>query len=158
MFTALPLQGLSLANHFTKATSFAIYDQQGVLVKQLDNPALESGCDGKSRLVEMLGVNQVSQVIVKNIGERMLGKLLDCNMLVRQVNLRGGDIATIFSQIAQFPELNEASQGRESVNYHKKQQQGGCCSHEHAGEHHTADKKSCCGSRHGSGRGGCCKH
>lgn len=167
MFTALPLQGASLANHFTKATSFGIYDSNGLLVKQFDNPALESGCDGKSRLIEQLSLHQVTQVVVKNIGERMLGKLLGCNMSIRQANLRGADVASIFSHIGQFPQLNEASQGRESTNYNKKQEQGGCCSHEHHAAQHGEGKKSCCGSQHGNshqhiqgkgqGRGRCCQ-
>ncbi len=160
MYTAMPLQGTSLASHFTKASSFAIFDQQGVMVKQFINPASESGCDKKSQLLELLKSHQVSLVVVKNIGERMLGKLLDSKMSVKQANLRGTDMAAIWGQLSGFPELTEMSQGRESVNYHKKQEQGGCCSHEHNREHGKSGKHSCCSAnhaRHQHGKGQCCK-
>jgi predicted Fe-Mo cluster-binding NifX family protein len=149
MYTAIPLQGDSLANHFTKASTFALLDQNGMLVKKIDNPAIQSGCEGKSQLVEILKAHQVNRVVVKNIGERMLSKLLNLKFVVRQANRRSVDISTLFNHMAEFPELIEASEGRESVNYHNKQKQGGGCKHGH--HHDSVDgsekKGKCCQSK-----------
>jgi predicted Fe-Mo cluster-binding NifX family protein len=176
MYIAMPLQERALANHFTKANTFALFDQQGTLVKQFDNPALEKGCEGKSKLIELFHLYQVSQVVVKNIGERMLGKLIDSNIVVKQANQRGVDVLSVFSQLERFPLLTDAEQGRESVNYREKQQSGGCCHHGHdhqpkmgdAHSHSAAEHKQgrCCGQKSGEpqshqhirGKGRCGQH
>jgi predicted Fe-Mo cluster-binding NifX family protein len=176
MYIAMPLQERALSNHFTKANSFALFDQQGTLVKQFDNPALEKGCEGKSKLIELFNLYQVSQVVVKNIGERMLGKLIDSNIQVKQANQRGVDVLSVFSQLEHFPLLTEAEQGRESVNYREKQKSGGCCNHSHDHKHKEGDNHShraaehkqgrCCGQKSGEhhsheqkkGKGRCCQH
>lgn len=140
MYIAMPVQDRALASHFTKASSFALFDKKGDLIKQFDNPALQSGCEGKSNLVELLNLYQVSEVVVKNIGERMLGKLLAAKITVKKANQRGLDIVSLFNHIDGFPLLTDADQGRESVNYREKQKSGGCCNHEHGDQHQHAHK------------------
>lgn len=171
MYIAMPLQGTSLASHFTKAQSYALFDQYGKIVKQLDNPALNQGCAGKNKLIELFNMHNVSQIVVKNIGERMLGKLIEAQIQVKQVNRRGRDPLSLFSQLTQFTPLTKAEHGRESVNYRAKQLAGGeACCHQDGNDHygHTHNEQSsegaCC-SNHDTehkpcgqhkGRGRCC--
>ncbi|MGX9416037.1 NifB/NifX family molybdenum-iron cluster-binding protein [Vibrio sp. WJH972] len=151
MYIAMPLQDKSLSNHFTKASAFALFNQNGDFIKQFENPGLQKDCEGKSKLVELLNLYQVSQVVVKNVGERMLGKLLDSKIVVKQVNQRGLDVVSIFEHMEALPTLASADQGRESINYREKQKTGGCCNHEHKHAHKHEHKHI-----HGRTHGGCC--
>ena len=153
MSIAIPLQDATLANHFTKATCFGIYDEFGSLITQFDNPALESGCSGKHQLIEKFAEHKVNTVVVKNIGERMLGKLLGGGVKIKQVTQRNQTIPQLLNQLSHYPLLTEPSQGRASVHYQEKQQQGRCCDTEGTCcSHHQS-----CDSQH-QGRHGCGHH
>ena len=76
-------QGL-LAGHFTRAEQLQILNLEGNVIATLANPAAAEGCHGKQALLDALAHHQVGQVVVRNIGERMLGRLLAANIRVLQ--------------------------------------------------------------------------
>ncbi len=76
-------QGL-LAGHFTRAEQLQILNPEGNVIATLPNPAAAEGCHGKQALLDALTHHQVGQVVVRNIGERMLGRLLAVNIRVLQ--------------------------------------------------------------------------
>ncbi|MFB9134666.1 NifB/NifX family molybdenum-iron cluster-binding protein [Vibrio olivae] len=154
MRIALPLQDSNLASHFTKASYFAIYDEFGDLITQFDNPAIESGCSGKHQLVERFTEYKVATILVKNIGERMLGKLLENGINIKQVNQRNQAISELLNQLAHYPVLSERSQGRPSIQYQAKQSQGECCSHTASSSCH----RQSCEAHHHQGKHGCDHH
>ncbi|ENC6730899.1 hypothetical protein ABKZ05_001581 [Vibrio navarrensis] len=130
MIIAVPVNDQNVANHFTKAQRFALLDDRGNVLNYLDNPALSSeGCHGKKRLIAQLLAAKVSKVMVKNIGQKSLAKLLAGNVLVERVAGRNS-LATVLSAGA-MP-LTEAGQGREC---------------------RTESKSRCCGSRRERARG-----
>ncbi|WP_228714813.1 NifB/NifX family molybdenum-iron cluster-binding protein [Raoultella ornithinolytica] len=49
-------------------------------------PRWGADCSGKRKLVDLLVQQQVSRVVVRNIGERMLGKLLGHQIAVYQTD------------------------------------------------------------------------
>jgi predicted Fe-Mo cluster-binding NifX family protein len=148
MKTAMPIKDSHICNHFTKAEVFAIFDEEGQQQSVIPNPALNGNCSGKAALVTMLQQACVGRVIVRNVGERMLAKLLDAKFVVLQVTnnrLAAQDLVVSDSLIP----LLSAEQGRSSVNYEEKQAKGSGCSHEehHSESHdcgHAESHKRCC--------------
>ena len=86
MITAIPVNDDRVANHFTKASHLVLVDERGVELSRTENPALGAYCSGKRKLVDLLVQQQVSRVVVRNIGERMLGKLLGHQIAVYQTD------------------------------------------------------------------------
>ncbi len=78
MIYAIPNDGERVANHFVKAPYIAIYSDTEGLLKNLANIAAmpQAGCKAKSQLIQSLQEYKVDAVLVRNIGERALGKLL----------------------------------------------------------------------------------
>ncbi|WP_375752824.1 NifB/NifX family molybdenum-iron cluster-binding protein [Vibrio sp. HN007] len=146
MIYAVPHSRDCVANHFIKAPQFALLDDDSSVIKNVANPAAgNSSCSEKSVAIKMLKELETDAVIVRNIGERALGKLLSAGIRVFKV-----DSQTPLSSAATSPmtELTDASQGRPSHNHRKK---GGGCSHE--------DGHSCCSAQKGSKHVGCgCSH
>ena len=125
MIIAMPMSRGRLAAHFTKAQRIGFFNEYHHLITSFDNPALEGGCSAKKAMLTLIVEQKTDIVIVQQIGERMLGKLLDAGMSVS----KGDNTNSIESLLTATSDLNlrllDASQGRSSLNHEKK---GGCCS------------------------------
>ncbi|MDG3087250.1 NifB/NifX family molybdenum-iron cluster-binding protein [Vibrio hannami] len=145
MIYAVPNNRDNVANHFIKAPQFSFIDEENSLIQNVTNPAAgNSSCSEKSAAIKMLKEMKTDAVIVRNIGERALGKLLSAGIRVFMVTTQ-----TPLSAAANSPmvELTDTSQGRPSHNHHKK----GGCSHGEGG--------SCCSSKQDGSHSGCgCNH
>lgn len=127
MIIALPLSRGKLAKHFTKAPQIAFYNAEHQLIETRDNPAMEGGCAAKKAMLNLIKAKGSTLVLVDQIGERMLGKLLATGAVISK-----GDSALPLEQVlatshdnAKF--LTSASQGRPSLNHAKKGGCGGGC-------------------------------
>ncbi|MFQ1941718.1 NifB/NifX family molybdenum-iron cluster-binding protein [Aeromonas veronii] len=171
-------QGL-LAGHFTRAEQLQILNPEGNVIATLANPAAAEGCHGKQALLDALAHHQVGQVVVRNIGERMLGRLLAANIRVLQCRSARLPLPALLAP-ANLQPLTEASQGRPSHRHQSKSAiraiqpvgaghshcHGGCNSssgHCCASGDHQADSPrqghTCCqGSEDAGQQGGCCHH
>ncbi|MBV7314706.1 NifB/NifX family molybdenum-iron cluster-binding protein [Shewanella sp. NIFS-20-20] len=127
---AIPISRDHMASHFTKAKTIALYDSHGA-ISQFDNPAIDpnakSGCAAKKAMLNLIKRQGAKAIIVQNIGERMLGKLLSAGIAVYQGDYRQG-IDQLRAQFAagQLP-LMDISQARVSLNHAKKGGCGGGC-------------------------------
>lgn len=173
-------QGL-LAGHFTRAEQLQILSPEGSVIATLANPAAAEGCHGKQGLLDALAHHQVGQVVVRNIGERMLGRLLAANIRVLQCRSTRLPLPALLAP-ANLQPLTEASQGRPSRRHQSKSAiraiqpvgagqshahcHGGCNSssgHCCASGGNPADSPqqdhTCCHGSEGAGQqGGCCHH
>ncbi|ELM3617081.1 hypothetical protein RYR54_002750 [Aeromonas sobria] len=111
-------QGL-LAGHFTRAEQLQILSPEGRVIATLTNPAAAEGCHGKQGLLDALAHHQVSQVVVRNIGERMLGRLLAANIRVLQCRSARLPLPALLAP-ANLQLLTDASQGRPSRRHQSK--------------------------------------
>lgn len=162
MITAIPMKEDRVASHFTKADSFIFINEQGDVLSRKANPALDTNCSGKNELLTLLQAENVQRVIVRNIGERFLGKLLDSQFAVYQTSCgRQGVKELVSEQTNKLIQLTSTSQGRQSLNHEAKQAQGGCgCEH---GKHDHHDGQCCgenksAGQKHHHGAGRCCQN
>ena len=126
MITAIPVNDDRVANHFTKASHLVLVDERGVELSRTENPALGADCSGKRKLVDLLVQQQVSRVVVRNIGERMLGKLLGHQIAVYQTDCG----RRLFTELCDpdtrvLTELNKPEQGRQSFHHEAKGKK--CC-------------------------------
>ena len=158
MIYAIPSNQGHLCQHFTKAEQFSLIDHSNSLLASVDNPAAQpdASCHDKSAIVQYLQSMKVEAVIVKNIGERLLGKLLDAGLKVFQVN-QIRPLELLLSSPMQ--QLSEPSQGRPSIQHAKKaesgQQHQSCCQqNSHSAEQHRCHK----GRQHGHQSGKRCCH
>lgn len=171
-------QGL-LAGHFTRAEQLQILNPEGNVIATLANPAAAEGCHGKQALLDALAHYQVGQVVVRNIGERMLGRLLAANIRVLQCRSARLPLPALLAP-ANLQSLTEASQGRPSRRHQGKATirdiqpvgaghphcHGGCNSgsdHCCASSSNQAESSrqghTCChGSEGANQQGGCCHH
>lgn len=159
MITAIPMKGDHVASHFTKADSFVFVNENGDVLSRKANPALKANCSGKKDLLDMLQAENAQRVIVRNIGERILGKLLESQFAVYQTSCGRQSVKELVSEQAdKLTHMTSPSQGRQSLNYEAKQANGGCgCEHnEH--EHHHGEGHCCQNIQSGQaqGRGRCC--
>lgn len=130
MITAIPMNDDRIASHFSKAHSLLFVNEQGQELSRQPNPALAAGCASKQRLVELLLANQAQRVVVRNIGERMLGKLLAHQLQVVQTDCGRHSVAELANPAtAQMPALTDARAGHISFNHELKQAEGKACSH-----------------------------
>ena len=121
MIFAIPYQNERIAGHFTKAERFLFTDKKHTISK--DNPALVSGgCSGKKSLFTLLKNQKTDAVLIRNIGQKMLAKLLNANIRVFRAS---SHVSLETLQLSELTELTEVSQGRPCKS--KKQR---CCSQE----------------------------
>ncbi|WP_051680291.1 NifB/NifX family molybdenum-iron cluster-binding protein [Vibrio rhizosphaerae] len=146
MIIAIPVKEERIANHFTKADHFIFTDESGEIVGRQPNPAQAAGCAGKSALLALLQSERVERVIVRQIGQRMLSRLLDNQFAVFQTQTGRQELRHLIQAADEWIPLTDTKQGRQSVNYQTKQQQGGCCGH-HQHEHHDLVQTHCQGHR-----------
>ena len=176
MITAIPMSDDRVASHFTKADCLVFLDEHGVERNRVDNPARDASCAGKQKLVELLAEQQANRIVVRNIGEQMLGKLLARQFVVYQTDCGRRPTHELVDPVTSgLKQLHQASQGRQSLNHEAKAKSGGCGCHHPEGEHsdaccHTANsprqemapgqrnqmRRQDCGRR-GQGRGRCCQ-
>lgn len=173
-------QGL-LAGHFTRAEQLQILNPEGSVIVTLANPAAAEGCHGKQALLDALAHHQVGQVVVRNIGERMLSRLLAANIRVLQCRSARLPLPALLAP-ANLQPLTDPSQGRPSRRHQSKsairaiQPVGAGQSHSHchggcnsgsdhccAGSGNQAESSrqghTCChGSEGANQQGGCCHH
>ncbi|MCD8548572.1 MAG: hypothetical protein LRY38_09230 [Aeromonadaceae bacterium] len=154
MITLLPMEQDQVAKHFTKAPELLFIDEQGKSLGRVANPALDSDCAGKQALLDLMTTARVDRVLVRGIGQQMLGKLLARKLLVQEITLRQARPEQLANpQMAGLLTLTDASQGKPSINHAAK---GACC-------HHQADmsaEQACCKQGHGPQGAGkkCCQH
>jgi predicted Fe-Mo cluster-binding NifX family protein len=154
MKIAFPFQKDKVANHFSKAEAFCCWDLEvpGQRI-EFANPSTDEGCAGHQLIVQRMVDFGVSNIIVRQIGQRMLSRLLSASIRVWQLKgpLSVDDIDLYQQNWAQVAtELTQAEQGRESVNFTKKHSQ--CASQ-------CQTEKKCCETGHHQGRGHChCSH
>ncbi|MGI2260697.1 NifB/NifX family molybdenum-iron cluster-binding protein [Shewanella sp. GXUN23E] len=127
MIIAVPLSRGRLARHFTKAPQIAFFNAEHQLMETLDNPAMAGGCAAKKAMLNLIKSRGCSMVLVDQIGERMLGKLLATGAVISR-----GDSARPLEQVLAASHdnaryLTQASQGRASLNHAKKGGCGGGC-------------------------------
>ena len=153
MITAIPLQNDAVASHFTKADTLLLLDADGNELARHANPARQSNCAGKQSLLTLLQQQGVTRVIVRNIGEQMLDKLLSCQMAVFQSRCgRLQPQELIRAETGTLIALTEASQGRQSLNHAAKGDR--CCQQKHQDQAHHG----CCqGKQAHHGKGACCQ-
>lgn len=165
MTIAMVVNKNRLANHFVKAPEFAFFNADNTLIKVTDNPAKTSSCcSGKKATVALLQESNVKKIIVRNIGQRMLGRLLEADIQVFQSPF-GGEADAILNRFESCNELTEAEQGKLPAKHAKTGQGckgGGCGGHAEGSEH---DGKEGCGSSHSedsdhdhAGKEGCGNH
>lgn len=143
MIIAIPLNNDRIANHFTKAGTLLFIDERGTELSRHTNPALNAGCSGKQDMLELLSDQKATHVIVRNIGERMLGKLLDRQFSVFQARHSHYQAGTpIKPGTEDLLPLTEAGQGRRSLNHAAREKSASCgCTHE---KHSTPENGQCC--------------
>ena len=131
MITAIPMNDDWVANHFTKANYLLFLDERGIEISRVDNPALVATCAGKQKMIDLLAEQQVDRIVVRNIGEQMLGKLLARQFAVYQTNCGRRPASELVDPAATgLVQLIQASQGRQSLN-HETKKSGGCsCDHD----------------------------
>lgn len=121
MIIAMPMSQSGLASHFSKAQRIGFYNEYHQLINSFDNPALAGSCSDKSALLTLICQQKTDIVIVQNIGERMLGKLLNAGISVSKGE-RKTRIETLLSNSGDLSRrLIKASQGRASLNHAKKE-------------------------------------
>lgn len=141
MITAIPMNDDRIANHFTKANYLVFLDERGIEINRADNPAVVANCAGKQKMVDLLAEQQVDRVVVRNIGERMLNKLLKQQFAVFQTNNgRRSAQELVDPRTNGLVQLHQANQGRQSLNHKTKKKSGGCGCHNPDEEHLC----SCC--------------
>lgn len=141
MIYAIPNRDNTISNHFMKAPQFALLDSQSLTIDMVLNPAdkPEASCHDKKSIITLIAEKKADAVVVRNIGERALGKLLSSGLRVFQIAQKT-TLETVLS--TPMAELTHSSQGRPSVNHQNK---GGCCSGGCDCGNHSSDNK-CSGS------------
>ncbi len=159
MTIAMVVNKNRLANHFVKAPEFAFFNADNTLIKVTDNPAKTSSCcSGKKATVALLQESNVKKVIVRNIGQRMLGRLLKADIQVFQSPF-GGEADAILNRLESCKELTEAEQGKLPAKHASgHSSKGGCGGHAEGGKEGCGCGSHSEGSDHDhSGNAGCGK-
>lgn len=141
MTIAFPVSQGRLASHFSKAEWIDFYGEDRALLAHCGNPALANdSCGGKNELLALLMEHSIKQIVVRNIGQRMLGKIIESGACVLQAG--SSDIALILALLndnsSEIQQLTESGQGRPSHNYAKHRHDGD------KGEHHCENEKHSC--------------
>jgi len=78
-----------LSHKFSKTEIFTFYNKQHEVIGVYKNPALGvTGCAAKGRIIDLFKNMNTDVVIVRKIGEKTLGKLLNSGFKVEQGNTR----------------------------------------------------------------------
>ncbi len=127
MITAIPVENNRISNHFSRAVEFVFINEEGKPIKRQPNPILSAeGCksSAKRMLIEKIVQEKPDRIIVRDLGECMLRKLL-----VNELKVFKTSASALFENLNENLEpLTEASQGRIS---HHDQSDGCCGNHKH---------------------------
>lgn len=152
--SAVMLSQGRLAAHFTRAEQLQIMSPEGAVLATLPNPAAGEGCSGKQALLAVLKAHRVSRVLVRNLGERMLGRLLASGLQVMQCRSARLPWPQLLVSSNLLP-LTQISQGRPSRRHARASTIHAInpLGHPDADEPgHHACQGGCC---HGEGKSGC---
>ncbi|AJR07525.1 hypothetical protein C9J03_18965 [Photobacterium gaetbulicola] len=101
-----------VAGHFGKAAGFVVYDEQGQLIAELVNHGrIEVGCKHKKQLQAQLAAHNVKTLLLGNVGQRSLARLLRAGFAVFRVPNRASVQDVLGGKVAREP-LLAAEQGR----------------------------------------------
>lgn len=101
-----------VAAHFGKAAAFMVFDLQGEMIARIENGGSKAiGCKHKKILQRQLGEFGVTEVVLGNIGQRSLGRLLNAGFTVSKVPSRSSVQAVLAGSVAKIA-LTAAEQGR----------------------------------------------
>ena len=142
MITAIPMNDDRVAGHFTKALSIAFIDERGEELSRFANPALNTNCAGKVRLLDLLTEHQAQRVVVRNIGTQMLARLLARQLAVFQISDGNPDMAALVASAANG--LLPVSQARPSPKHDAKGKHGCDCHHESEELGSLVKQEKCC--------------
>lgn len=110
-----------VAGHFGKAAVFVIVDEQNREVARLENPQGRAmGCRHKKQLQQALLAQGVTTLILGNVGQRSLARLLQAGLTVIRVPARSSLAAVLNGEVPKET-LTESSQGRPC-----KREKGSC--------------------------------
>lgn len=110
-----------VAGHFGKAAGFVVYDKQGQLIAELVNEGRKAvGCKHKKQLQAQLVAHNVKTIVLGNIGQRSLARLLGAGFEVFRVPNRAPLQDVVVGRVAREPLLS-ADQGRPC-----KREKGAC--------------------------------
>ncbi|PSW18602.1 hypothetical protein C9I98_16185 [Photobacterium sanctipauli] len=110
-----------VAGHFGKAAGFHIYDEQGQLLAELNNSgSREIGCKHKKVIQRQLAEHGVTRLVLGNIGQRSLARLLNAGFEVFKAPSRIA-ASQVVAGGTQLEPLLSAEQGRPC-----KREKGGC--------------------------------
>lgn len=161
MITAIPMNNDHIASHFSKAEHFLFINDQGVEVSRHENPVLAAHCAGKKALLKLLLQHHAERVVVRNIGQKMLGKLLSHRLSVVQTDSgRRSAQELVSSETAGLFSLTEADQGRPSPKHNDCRHAERRChsqGHSYSQDHNHGQGRGHgkgCGKRHGQGKQG----
>ncbi|TCI01717.1 hypothetical protein EZV61_17250 [Corallincola luteus] len=157
MITAIPMDSDTVASHFSKATSFVFFNEEGKAIGSKQNPALRANCQGKAKLLQMLAEYRVERLVVRNIGEKMLQRLLSLSFSVFHLSSGRVDLSEVVKRNSPLTPLTHFSQGRPSINAHGKNKEGHqCCGHKHDEQDVTTE--ACCQENAEAEQCGCGSH
>lgn len=75
-----------VAGHFGKAASFVVFDDQGQQIAELVNQGRKAvGCKHKKQLQAQLAAHNVKTILLGNVGQRSLARLLGAGFEVFRV-------------------------------------------------------------------------
>ncbi|WP_299020558.1 NifB/NifX family molybdenum-iron cluster-binding protein [uncultured Photobacterium sp.] len=101
-----------VAGHFGKAAAFLVFDDAGQLIHQLDNRgSREIGCKHKKMLQRQLGDLGVREIVLGNVGQRSLARLLNAGFKISRVPPRSPVSMVLDGEVAR-EELTAPEQGR----------------------------------------------
>ncbi|MCQ1057534.1 hypothetical protein LRP52_06685 [Photobacterium sp. ZSDE20] len=110
-----------VAGHFGKAAGFVVYDEQGQQIAELINQGRkEVGCKHKKQLQAQLAEHNVKTLLLGNVGQRSLARLLRAGFSVFRVPNRTAVQDVLNGSVSREPLLT-AEQGRPC-----KREKGGC--------------------------------
>ncbi|MBO1270901.1 dinitrogenase iron-molybdenum cofactor biosynthesis protein [Shewanella sp. 4t3-1-2LB] len=149
----IPMSRGHLSGHFTKAQQLAFFSADGQLQQLVDNPALGGNCADKSAMLNLIKQQGAQIVLVHQIGERMLGKLLDAGISVCRPRERNGSLQQLLNDACDTRlRLLDTSTARPSLQHQNK---GGCgescgCGGSGGCHHHasTVPQSSLCRPQH----------
>ncbi|WP_339367429.1 NifB/NifX family molybdenum-iron cluster-binding protein [Photobacterium sp. J15] len=101
-----------VAGHFGKAAGFLVFNQDGQLIHQFENSGRrEIGCKHKKVLQRQLTELGVTEIILCNVGQRSLARLLNSGFTVSRVPSRS-PVAMVMSGEIPREALTSPEQGR----------------------------------------------
>jgi len=101
-----------VAGHFGKAAAFMVFDPQGEMIARIENGgSKELGCKHKKIIQRQLSEFGVKEIVLGNIGQRSLGRLLNAGFAVSKVPSRSPVEAVLAGNVAKVA-LTAADQGR----------------------------------------------